>query len=115
MNEHYRYNYLATKIKYMIFSHQYAPGEKMPPIRALAEINGCNPLTVQRAINILMQLGLIVSRRGIGHFVTQDEALIENYRSIETKQLVANFISNMRELGYSDPDIFRLTASRIKE
>ena len=48
---------------------ELAPGDKLPPTRALAELAGVNHLTAARAYRRLAELGLVTSRVGAGTFV----------------------------------------------
>ena len=50
----------------MIASRRLNPGEKLPPVRKLAEILLINPNTVARAYRDLETLGLVQTRQGSG-------------------------------------------------
>ena len=58
----YPYLQIASVIRATVLRGKYVPGQQMPPIRTLAEMEECNPATVQKALKILEKEGLIVSR-----------------------------------------------------
>lgn len=46
-----------------------SPGDRLPPSRALTAQYGASPLTVQKALQILVGEGLVETRAGVGAFV----------------------------------------------
>ncbi|MFI5615070.1 PLP-dependent aminotransferase family protein [Amycolatopsis sp. NPDC051903] len=48
--------------------HRYSPGEKLPSSRALVERFGVSPVTVSRALAVLVADGLVVTRPGAGAY-----------------------------------------------
>lgn len=66
------YKQIINQIKYMIASNRLSPGDKLPPVRKLAEQLIVNPNTVARAYRDLETLGLLKTRQGSG--VTVSEA-----------------------------------------
>jgi GntR family transcriptional regulator len=65
------YKQIITQIKYMIASGRLNPGEKLPPVRKLAEILLINPNTVARAYRDLETLGLVQTRQGSGVCISE--------------------------------------------
>ena len=65
----YPYLQIASVIRVTILGGKYVPGQQLPPIRALAEREECNPATVQKALKVLEKQGLIVSRGSKEFFV----------------------------------------------
>lgn len=51
-----------------------APGTRLPSVRAIMRDHGVSPVTVQRAIDALVQAGLIEARPGQGTFVRERQA-----------------------------------------
>ena len=66
------YLQIVNQVKYMVASGRLAPGDKLPPVRKLAEDLLVNPNTVARAYRDLETLGLLKTRQGSG--VTISEA-----------------------------------------
>ena len=68
-----RYNLsiqIADKIKELIESKQLKPGVKLPSERKLAEKFGVNRVTINKAIFLLEQKGLVKMKAGMGTYVT---------------------------------------------
>jgi len=65
------YKQIINQIKYMVASGRLRAGEKLPPVRKLAEILLINPNTVARAYRDLETLGLVQTRQGSGVCVSE--------------------------------------------
>jgi GntR family transcriptional regulator len=61
---------IVEQIAASIAAGVFRPGESLPAQRSLAVSLGVNPNTVQKALDELERRGLVVSRRGVGMFVT---------------------------------------------
>lgn len=62
----YLYQEIAESFRRQIASGELNPGERLPPVRELANTWSCTPGTVSRAYQILAGEGLVVSHRGKG-------------------------------------------------
>jgi DNA-binding transcriptional regulator YhcF (GntR family) len=62
---------VANAVRAAILTKQYAPGDQLPSGSQLAETYGVARMTVQQALRLLRQEGLIVSRQGSGVFVRE--------------------------------------------
>lgn len=60
---------LRSTIAAAILAGDYADGDPLPSVRALAAEHGLNPLTVAKAYQSFQDDGLVIVRRGIGMFV----------------------------------------------
>jgi GntR family transcriptional regulator len=60
---------IATELRHRIRRGDWAPGERLPPILALAETYGVAKQTIQRTIDQLRIEGLLITRPGSGTFV----------------------------------------------
>jgi len=69
-NSTHLYLQIAETIRRQIASGDLKPGDKLPPVRSLAEQWECNPGTVSRAYQALAEDGLVVGHRGKGTLVT---------------------------------------------
>jgi GntR family transcriptional regulator len=65
------YAVLAARLRRDITTGKIPRGGKLPSENELAEHEGINRRTVQKAINELVIDGLVVSHKGRGHFVSQ--------------------------------------------
>jgi GntR family transcriptional regulator len=64
------YLQIVNQVKYLVASGRLAPGEELPPIRALATQLVVNPNTVARAYRELELAGLVEKRRTAGTYVS---------------------------------------------
>ncbi len=65
---------LRDRIAASIIEGEYAEGEMLPSVRALAADQGANPLTVAKAYQQFQADGLIRVQRGVGMFVREGAA-----------------------------------------
>lgn len=65
------YQQVANALRAAILTRKLGPGEKLPSGSQLAERYGVARMTVQQAIRILRDEGLVVSRQGSGVFVRE--------------------------------------------
>jgi GntR family transcriptional regulator len=63
------YRQLADRLTGQLLAGDPPEGEAMPSVRALASRYLINPLTVGRALQMLVDDGLVESRRGVGMYV----------------------------------------------
>jgi DNA-binding transcriptional regulator YhcF (GntR family) len=66
------YLQVASSLRAGILTRQYQPGEKLPSGSALAAQYGVARMTIQQAVRILRDEGLITSRAGSGVFVREN-------------------------------------------
>jgi GntR family transcriptional regulator len=102
------YVQIMNTIKQDLVSGNLKPGDKLASVRELAERLSVNPNTVQRAYQELEREGVSETRRGMGSFVVEKESLISGLKAEMAKSILKNYVSGMRLLGFSDPEI-RLT------
>ena len=106
---------LAEQMRLSIVSGEYAPGERLPPVRELALSAGVNPNTMQRAMTELEREGLVFPQRTAGRFVTEDAELIAQARREIARVKAEAFLEAMRSLGYTSGEILGLMGSLVKE
>lgn len=88
---------LALSIERQIQEGAYAKGEKLPSLRALAELHGYSKNTVVAAFETLVGRGVIEPRRGSGYYVSEQtvrKQADEEHRSLERAM---NIVWMMRE------------------
>ena len=95
-------------IRATVLRGMYVPGQQMPPIRILAEMEECNPAAVQKALKILEEQGLIVSRGSKEYFVTESEKKIIELRNQNFNRLTKILFEKLYALGFSDSEIIKL-------
>ena len=77
-----------------------AAGGRVDSVRALAARYGINLNTMQRACAELEREGLLVTRRGIGSFVTEDRERLEALREEMARGLAQAYLEGMAGLGF---------------
>ena len=80
-----KYEKIAFDIKEDILSEKYKPNEQLPFEKELCEKYNVSKMTVKKALDLLVNDGLIIKRRGSGNFV-KDITEKEIQRIIEKKQ-----------------------------
>ena len=68
------YVQIVNQVKYLVASGRLAPGEELPPIRALAFQLLVNPNTIARAYLELERAGVINKRHGSGTYVSDTKS-----------------------------------------
>jgi DNA-binding GntR family transcriptional regulator len=98
------YVVIASDLREKIADGQYEPGEKLPTTRQLAQDYGAAAMTIQNAMRLLRDEGLIVTQQGRGTFVsTNPETGPEGERrSREYTEIMASLSEVVAELGRLD-------------
>lgn len=65
------YQQVAHALRTSITGRTFAPGDRLPSLNELSERYGVARMTVQQAMRVLREEGLIVSRQGSGVFVRE--------------------------------------------
>ncbi len=99
------YLQIADIISTRIASGIYETGEKLPSVRDLAKEAGVNPNTMQRALSLLEDEGLLVSHRTSGRYVTDNEAVVKNHKLNIALRLSKDYCSSISALGLDDNEI----------
>ena len=87
---------MVERIRGEILSGIYATGAQFPTVRALAELASVNPNTVQRALLMLEEEGLLVTKATVGRFVTENEEILHTAREKEKQKFVASIIEEAK-------------------
>ena len=104
----YLYLQIASALRVSILRGDYITEQQMPPIRALAQREGCNPATVQKALKVLEKQGLTVSRGSKGYFVIESDQKIIELRNQDSNTLTKMLLEKLYELGFSDTEIIKM-------
>ncbi|WP_339220050.1 GntR family transcriptional regulator [Paenibacillus sp. FSL H8-0332] len=93
------YEQFVGAIRERIVSGIIPPGSRLPSVRDLAAGRGVNPTTAARTYQELERMGLIVTYRGQGTFVTREESVIKDARRAIIRQAVQQFKDIAAALG----------------
>lgn len=92
-------------IRLKIITGEYKPGDKLPSIRDLAVESSVNPNTIQKAIFILEQSGLIIPQRTVGKFITEDTNMINKAKNEIANKTIIEFIKKFEVLGITKDEL----------
>lgn len=104
----YPYLQIASVIRATVLRGKYVPGPQMPPIRTLAEREECNPATVPKALKVLEEQGMLVSRGRKVFFVIKSEKKIIELRNQNLRRVTKILFEKLYALGFSDSEIIKL-------
>ena len=96
---------IASRLRGEILRGKYLPDQQIPPVRQLAFEAAVNPNTMQKALTLLEDEGLLYSRGTVGRFVTTDTAVLERCRETVRKDAVRHWIEEARELGITKEEL----------
>ena len=105
------YTQVINAIKEQLITGERCPGDKLPSSRELAQQFRINPNTAARVYAEMDSMGLTFTKRGIGTFVTTDEEKIKCMRESYTEELLDEFISKMKRIGYDPSQLPKLLES----
>ena len=105
------YAQLVERLKAKILAGVYPPGGHLDSVRDMAAAAGVNPNTMQRALAQLEAEGLVRTERTSGRFVTEDIDLIEQLRASAARNIAADFLEQMRSIGYTPQQAAELLRS----
>ena len=108
---------VAEGIRRDILAGQIVAGQQVASVANYAAAHRINPATIQRALGLLVDEGLIEKRRGIGMFITPTarEILRDAGRSSFTKTQVEPLIESAFLLGFTASEIESLVKESLKE
>mgnify|MGYP005762364721 FL=1 len=99
------YLQVMNELKKRMVKGELKPGEKMPSSRELAVMYKVNQNTAARIYREMESAGYCFTKRGIGTFVSEEENMFENLKKEMAGELLANFMHEMRDLGFEKKDI----------
>ena len=105
---------IKNRIAYLIGSGSYAPGDRLPTVRALAVDLDISYNTVNRAYMDLGREGYISTRKGRGTFVAERHDLGAHTASDSPIELVIDdMIRVCSNAGLADDDIVAMVEARL--
>ena len=109
------YLQIIELIKLQIISKKYLPKQKIPSVRELSMQLEVNPNTVQKALSELEDIGLIVTERTNGKFVTDNEKLILELKQQMINEKVSDFLVSMQKMGLEKNEVINVLINKNKE
>lgn len=98
---------IATLVEDAIIDGSIPEGSQAPSTNELAAFHSINPATARKGLNLLVDLGILVKRRGIGMFVADDAtALIRARRKADfAADYVAPLVDEAVRLGFDQKSL----------
>ena len=105
---------IAGRLRADIVCGKYLPDTQIPPVRQLAYEASVNPNTMQKALCLLEEEGLLYARGTQGRFVTSDEMVIESACKRIRLEAVRRFINEARALGIDGGELIDYIKEEIE-
>ena len=103
------YKQVTDQIKDAIATRQLKPNEKLPSIRKMSAELKISAITIKRAYADLENGGYIVTRSGLGSFVSDiDEAKLKGEKMKEIREEIRKLIESGGKFGISANEIIEI-------
>lgn len=111
------YAQLECGIRVAIATGRLKPGDQLPTVRQMAVDLRVNANTVAKVYLALEREDVVVTKRGVGTFVTESQPDESHSASRERqlKALTERFLTDSTSLGFTPREVARYLAQRIKE
>ena len=105
---------IAESVEDSIVDGSLAEDTRAPSTNELAAFYRINPATAAKGVNMLVDKGVLVKRRGIGMFVAPGarEQLRTERRTAFADRFIQPLLAEARTLGLSPDDLARLVLER---
>ena len=100
------YLQIKSLINQQIIAGKYALGAKLPSVRDLSVQLEVNINTIQKAINELVQEGIVVTKRGLGNFVTENLQIVDELKEQLINQTIGDMYESLTAMGLDQGEIF---------
>lgn len=103
-------------IEIKVITGYYPAGERIPPIRKIAELYGIGLNTAQKVFEVLCSEDVIYKKRGIGYFVQPlaKEALFNKHQK-KLEKMIHDTIDYARMININPSDIVVQYVDKLKE
>ena len=97
------YRQLADRLRSLLVEGVFRDGDALPSVRQIASQLQINPLTVSKALQILVDDDLVEKRRGLGMYVSEGagKQLLNSERQLFLNQELPAFRERAARLGFS--------------
>lgn len=108
------YLQLIDIIKIKIIDGSYHAGDRLPSIRDMAIEYEVTPNTIQRALIIFEEEGIILTERTNGKYITSDSDKIRELKSNHLQQSMHSLIEGLLNSGYTRSEISMIFQKEMK-
>ncbi|MBO0595277.1 GntR family transcriptional regulator [Nesterenkonia sp. E16_7] len=105
---------IAEQLEASVLDGSLAEGERAPSTNELAAFHRINPATAAKGLNLLVDRGILLKRRGLGMFVAPGarEILTAQRRAQFATDYLDPIITEARTVGLSVDTIIEMLRSR---
>lgn len=108
------YAQIVAQVESAVARGDLKPGDKIPPVRKLAEELVVNPNTVAKAYRQMEQMGLVQTRKGAGTSILDPKQRMADRRDLdELSERIDAVIGRGMSLGMSDQELRTLFEERL--
>ncbi len=109
------YLQIANVFKSRIIRRVYKKGEKIPSVRDTAKEFKVNPNTIQNTYQYLESLGLIITKRGLGSFIIEEQDIIDKLKEDLIVEKTNEFIEFMKSLDVGPEELENIIKSEVNK
>jgi len=108
------YAQIVAQVEQAVATGELQPGDRLPPVRGLAEELVVNPNTVAKAYSLMEQGGLVATRKGSGTFVADPATRSADARDLnQLGTRMDTIISRGLSLGLDDTALRNMFRERL--
>ena len=105
---------IKERIRRDILVGVYPPDCQLPPVRQLAVDMSVNPNTVQKALSLLEESGLVITKGTLGRFVTDNTELISRAGKQAKREKLRAFFRELNALGITNDEILEFMKEELE-
>lgn len=109
------YIQIMNYLKNEIILGKINKGSKLPSIRELSNQFKVNSNTVQRVYKEMEREGIVYVQRGMGTFIEDDATIIMKLKCETAEKTIDEFITKMKNIGFSNDEIIGSINNKIKK
>lgn len=108
------YAQIVAQVESAVARGDLRPGDKLPPVRKLAEEIVVNPNTVAKSYRQMEQMGLVETRKGAGTFVLDPKSRTAGTRELQQlAEQIDTVIGRGMSLGMTEQELRHLFEERL--
>ncbi|MDF0479063.1 GntR family transcriptional regulator [Vagococcus sp. PNs007] len=104
------YKQIAKQIEEGVMKGVYSPGTQIPSTTEISKRYNVNPATVLKGMNLLVSKKILVKRRGIGMFVTENgsQLIFEERKEQFINENIVGLVAEAKGLNLSKSELLVL-------
>ncbi len=98
---------IADRLRVDILGGAYDSGSPFPTVRQLAETAGVNPNTMQKALGLLENEGLLITQSTAGRIVTDDDEVLASVRDRYLTAFADRMIGEAKKMSINKAELLK--------